>query len=271
MSAATGPILALDSGSPRVSVAVGRDGEIVSTRAEAVERSSTALLRLIDEALAAAGLRPADLAGVAALAGPGSFTGLRIGLATAMGFAQGLGIAATAVPTLAVLAAEAGAQGAQAPDQVPGSSPDATATPIETPAAQVPGSSPAAARVVAAVDVLRGEWAIEVWEGGIGRAMEIVAAADLARFAPATISGWGVGRLAALPGWPADVRLREPGPLAPAALALLPSDLSAWDGSRLTAPIYGRPPAVTQPRQRAAAGASGAIAGTAGALAGERR
>jgi tRNA threonylcarbamoyladenosine biosynthesis protein TsaB len=233
MSAATGPILALDSGSPRVSVAVGWRGEIVAERSAKVARSSTALLRLIDEALAAAGLRPADLAGVAALAGPGSFTGLRIGLATALGLAQALGIAATAVPTLAVLAAEA-------VDRMPG---------------EVPGSSPPASRIVAAVDVLRGEWAVQVWEDGLGGPMEIVAEGDLARLAPATISGWGVGRLAALPGWPADAVLREPGPLAPAALGLLPADLSAWDAGRLTAPIYGRPPAVTKPRPRAAASA----------------
>jgi len=231
MSAATGPILALDSGSPRVSVAVGRRGEVIAARSAEVARSSTALLRLIDEALAAAGLRPADLAGVAALAGPGSFTGLRIGLATALGLAQALAIAATALPTLAVLAAEGGTQ--------------------------VPGSSRPASRIVAAVDVLRGEWAVQVWEGGGGGPMEIVAPGDLARLAPATITGWGVGRLAALPGWPADAVLREPGPLAPAALGLLPADFSAWDPSRLTAPIYGRPPAVTSPRPRPVAAVAG--------------
>ena len=235
MSAATGPILVLDSGSPQVSVAVGRGGEAVAVRSAAVERSSTALLRLIDEALAAAGLRPADLAGIAALAGPGSFTGLRIGLATALGFAQALGIAATAVPTLAALAAEAGAQ--------------------------VPGASP---RVVAAVDVLRGVWAVQVWEGGIGGPMEIVAERDLARFAPATFAGWGAGRLAALPGWPADALLREPGPLAPAALGLLPEDLADWDAGRLTAPIYGRPPAVTSPRPRGVPRAAPAVGAAAG-------
>ena len=238
MSAESGPILVLDSGSPRVSVAVGWRGEIVAERSAEVARSSTALLRLIDEALAAAGLRPADLAGVAALAGPGSFTGLRIGLATALGLAQALGIAATAVPTLAVLAAEAVDR---MPGQVPG---------------QVPGSSRPASRIVAAVDVLRGEWAVEVWEGGVGGAMEIVAERELARLAPATFAGWGVGRLAALPGWPADAVLREPGPLAPAALGLLPADLALWDASRLTSPIYGRPPAVTTPRPRSVAKAA---------------
>jgi len=238
MSAATGPILVLDSGSPRVSVAVGRGGEVVAVRAAEVERSSTALLRLIDEALAASGLAPADLAGIAALAGPGSFTGLRIGLATALGFAQALGIAATAVPTLAALAAEA-----------------AASAPSPAAPAGVRGPSEIRSRIVAAVDVLRGEWAVEVWEGGIGGAMEIVAERELARLAPATFAGWGIGRLAALPGWPADAVLREPGPLAPAALGLLPADLAEWDAGRLTAPIYGRPPAVTKPRPRAAASA----------------
>jgi len=229
MSAATGPVLVLDSGSPRVSVAVGRQGLLLAERSAEVARSSTFLLQMIDEALATAGLAPADLAGVAALAGPGSFTGLRIGLATALGLHQALGIAATALPTLAVLAA----------------------------------CSPGA-RTLAAVDVLRGEWAVQEWRDGRGGAMEILAAADLAQLAgspPATVVGFGVGRLAEIPGWPPGARLLEPGPLAPAGLGLLPADLAAWDPGLLTAPIYGRPAAVTAPRPRAVMPA-GALGGS---------
>jgi tRNA threonylcarbamoyl adenosine modification protein YeaZ len=232
MSAESGPILVLDSGSPRVSVALGRGGGVIAERSAEVARSSTFLLRMIDEVLAEAGLAPADLAGVAALAGPGSFTGLRIGLATALGLHQALGIAATALPTHAALAA-----------QVPADRPGA----------------PDASRTVAAVDVLRGEWAVQVWEGGSGGPLEILAEGELARLAPAsTVVGWGTGRLAALPGWPEDALITEPGPLAPAALRLLPEDLSTWDAARLSAPIYGRPPAVTTPRPRALTGAGAA-------------
>jgi tRNA threonylcarbamoyl adenosine modification protein YeaZ len=231
MSALPGPVLALDSGSPRVSVALGRHGEVLAERSAEIARSSTFLLRMIGEVLAETGLAPADLGGVAALAGPGSFTGLRIGLATALGLHQALGIAATAVPTLAALAAQ-----------------------VQT------GDT---ARTVAAVDVLRGEWAIQTWENGAGGPMEILSEAALARRvgeAPAAVVGFGVGRLGALPDWPPGARLVEPGPLAPAALRLLPRDAAAWDADLLTAPIYGRPPAVTIPRPRAASAARAAEA-----------
>jgi tRNA threonylcarbamoyl adenosine modification protein YeaZ len=235
MSALPGPVLALDSGSPRVSVALGRHGEVIAERSAEIARSSTFLLRMIGEVLAEAGLAPADLGGVAALAGPGSFTGLRIGLATAFGLHQALGIAATAIPTLAALAAFA-AFGSKAP-------------------------AGTGHRTFAAIDVLRGEWAIQVWENGGSGPLEILSETQLARRvgeAPTAVVGFGVSRLGALPDWPAGALLVEPGPLAPVALRLLPRDTAAWDPGPLTAPIYGRPPAVTVPRPRAASAARAA-------------
>src|SRR5206468_276110 len=145
--------LVLDSGSPRVSVALGYAGRVLAERSARVARSSTFLLRMIDEVLAEAGLAPADLAGVAALAGPGSFTGLRIGLATALGLHQALGVAATALPTHAALAAQVSDQG------------------------------PADSRVIAVVDVLRGDWAVQTWQGGSAGPMEILPEAELAHHA----------------------------------------------------------------------------------------
>src|SRR5688500_20042893 len=100
---AGGALLALDTGSPLVSVAVGRPGEVAAERAVAIERSAAALLAPVDEALAAAGLAPRQLAGVIALRGPGSFTGLRVGLATALGLREAVGIAAGVYPTQLVL------------------------------------------------------------------------------------------------------------------------------------------------------------------------
>ena len=125
-------LLALDTGSPQVSVALGRGSQVLAERSVEIDRSSGRLLEMIAEVLAEAGAKPADLGGVLALQGPGSFTGLRIGLATALGLHQALGVPATAISTLRVLAARAAEPGT----------------------------------IVAAVDALRGEWSAQAFRGG---------------------------------------------------------------------------------------------------------
>jgi tRNA threonylcarbamoyl adenosine modification protein YeaZ len=215
-----GAVLVLDSGSPLVSVAVGRGGRVLAAHAAEIARSSALLLAMVDSVLREAGLEVEALSGVAALAGPGSFTGLRIGLATVLGLHQALGLPATTLPTLRVLATLA---------------------------------PPQDGRAVGAVDSLRAEWAVEEWTDGVGRGMKLLSGPELASFAPGSIVGFGVSRLGDLPGWPAAARLVEPGPLAPAALPLLAAlPTESWDPALLTAPIYARPPAVTAPRPFAA-------------------
>jgi len=65
------------------------------------ERLMSAVDRLLDDC----GLAPADLDGLAVSVGPGSFTGLRVGLATVKGLAMALDLPVAAVPTLDALAA----------------------------------------------------------------------------------------------------------------------------------------------------------------------
>jgi tRNA threonylcarbamoyl adenosine modification protein YeaZ len=70
------------------------------------------LIGVVDAALAAAGCGLADLGAIAVSVGPGSFTGIRVAVSAARGFALALGIPAIGVNTLEALAAEARAGGA---------------------------------------------------------------------------------------------------------------------------------------------------------------
>jgi tRNA threonylcarbamoyl adenosine modification protein YeaZ len=65
------------------------------------------LMAVIEEALEKSGRTYADLAAIAVSVGPGSFTGLRVGVATARGLALALKIPAIGVTTLEALATEA--------------------------------------------------------------------------------------------------------------------------------------------------------------------
>ncbi|MCP8897281.1 tRNA (adenosine(37)-N6)-threonylcarbamoyltransferase complex dimerization subunit type 1 TsaB [Shinella daejeonensis] len=64
------------------------------------------LMGIIDAALAAAGLVLADVGRIAVTVGPGSFTGIRVGVATARGLALALAVPAVGVSSLAALARE---------------------------------------------------------------------------------------------------------------------------------------------------------------------
>lgn len=105
-------VLALDAASPRPAVALIADGRVFEERLPGDRRASEDLLPAIKRALAAAGLELAACARIAVCAGPGSFTGLRVGLATAWGLGRGLGIAVEPVSTLEAMAEAARAEGA---------------------------------------------------------------------------------------------------------------------------------------------------------------
>src|SRR3989442_5571948 len=113
-------VLGIDTATSRGSVALARPGEVLAA-VPLLERGAHArdLLLRIDGLLQKTGLRPSDLHGLAVTVGPGSFTGVRIGLSTAKGFAYSLGIGLAGLSTLEALArAAAPVRGAAQPPLV---------------------------------------------------------------------------------------------------------------------------------------------------------
>jgi tRNA threonylcarbamoyl adenosine modification protein YeaZ len=98
-------LLAIDTALEACSVGV-MDGERLVTRTENVGRGHAEILMgQIEDAMREAGLAFADLDRIAVTVGPGSFTGLRVGIAAARGFALATGKPAVGIGTLAVHAA----------------------------------------------------------------------------------------------------------------------------------------------------------------------
>jgi tRNA threonylcarbamoyladenosine biosynthesis protein TsaB len=104
--------LVMDSATARAVCGLVQDGSELAFASSEGGHAAQRTLVLVDEVLARAGRAPGDLARIVAGCGPGSFTGLRIGIATARGLALGLGVPCSGVSTLAALTA--GAPGALA-------------------------------------------------------------------------------------------------------------------------------------------------------------
>jgi len=103
---ATPLILALDTSHQRGSVAVSRGEEVLSEILfDASDTHSATLLPSVDACLASAKVSLRDVDLIAVVSGPGSFTGLRIGLATVKAFAAVRRIPVVPVESCAVLAA----------------------------------------------------------------------------------------------------------------------------------------------------------------------
>ena len=99
-------ILAFDTATDVATVALARDGEVLGERASRAVR----VLQDVEELLEAAGLAAGEVEGIAVGTGPGSYTGLRMGLVTARTLSFSLGVPVAGVSTLDALAA--GAPGA---------------------------------------------------------------------------------------------------------------------------------------------------------------
>jgi len=98
-------VLGIDTSAAACSAAIWRDGAVLASLGAAMMRGhAEALVPMIERAMSEAGLAYRDLTAVAATRGPGAFTGLRIGLATARGLALAAGIPAIGISAFEALA-----------------------------------------------------------------------------------------------------------------------------------------------------------------------
>lgn len=213
-------VLAFDCAVSGQGVAVVRHGVVLTSRREEGREQAARLLPAIGEALREAGVARRAIDLIAVTIGPGSFTGVRVGLATARGLAVALGVPLAGIATTAVLKAQAGAS-----DRL----------------------------VVAAIDSKLGDWFCAIGEehGPFAATAEGLAARLGGR--ACLVAGHGVAPLvAALRAAGIDASRLEGGP-DPVVLACLARDegIDAWRARNrahgLPRPLYLRGVNVTTP------------------------
>jgi tRNA threonylcarbamoyladenosine biosynthesis protein TsaB len=226
-------VLCLDTSTPTARVAVVDAAGVPLAGAEATaERHSTHVLKLCDQVLRGSGARPEDLAAIACGAGPGSFTGLRVGLSIAKGLALATGAPLLLVSSLQALAID------------------------------IARRAPSGTRfVVPCIDAGKGEvyaFACALDDAGLvggggepWRLLPDALAARIAERPGAAVAGNGAERHAAaldaaLAGTTV-IRLSVGGPtaLSIAALALPRLARGESDDLEKSVPFYGRPPDIT--------------------------
>jgi tRNA threonylcarbamoyladenosine biosynthesis protein TsaB len=100
-------LLSLETSTQACSVALHNKGVVVASREIKTPRSAASQLAvMIQEVLKFSGNNPSDLQGVVVASGPGSYTGLRIGVATAKGLCYALSIPLIAISTLDLLSSQ---------------------------------------------------------------------------------------------------------------------------------------------------------------------
>ena len=98
-------ILCIETSSTVCSVALFEEGELVAfSESNEAKNHSTVLVPMVDNVLSKARISFSQLTAVAISAGPGSYTGLRIGTSTAKGFCMALDIPLISISTLPAIA-----------------------------------------------------------------------------------------------------------------------------------------------------------------------
>lgn len=101
------PVLAFDTALGECSVAIWNGGLLASEYELERNRQTSRLVPMIESVMQKASLSFADLGAVVTTSGPGSFTGIRIGLSVARGFSLASAVPCFAVSTLELLAWQA--------------------------------------------------------------------------------------------------------------------------------------------------------------------
>jgi tRNA threonylcarbamoyladenosine biosynthesis protein TsaB len=96
----TSAILAIDTTGPRLALGLEMSGRVHLSSEDMATGQAERFFPALDALLAEAGLAYSDLGRIAVTTGPGSFTGLRIGLSAARGLGLSLGIPVLGIPTL---------------------------------------------------------------------------------------------------------------------------------------------------------------------------
>ena len=98
-------ILAFETSAKAASVALLEDGRLLGEYTQnSGQTHSRTLMKMSEDLLHNCDIQASDIDAVACAAGPGSFTGVRIGVAAAKGFAWGLNLPCCGVPTLEAMA-----------------------------------------------------------------------------------------------------------------------------------------------------------------------
>lgn len=181
-------------------------------------RSSPGLVPMIDALLSDVDSEVGELDGILALRGPGSFTGLRVGLATCLGLHQALGVPATTLTTFEAIAAV---------------SPEANLT------------------VMAAVQSIRQTWLVQAFRTDVVPEPlgdpRILSTDELTAERVDLIIGFGLGDISMPPNQAFRAAILEPPPLAGHALILQEHRQGEWDPSGLVRPLYLQALSAAQP------------------------
>jgi tRNA threonylcarbamoyladenosine biosynthesis protein TsaB len=150
-------VLAMDTATPAtVAGVLLADGRVIEARDDPPPGSrgehASRLLVLVERALEEGGIAWDQVDRIAVGAGPGGFTGLRIGIATARALAQARGLPLVPISSLAALAA--------------GFEPALGAPAASTPGVERAPVTAASSAVAAVIDARRGEAFAAAWAGG---------------------------------------------------------------------------------------------------------